>query len=632
MNKQGTNLILEASADAPIQNLQLYGKSEQFTTTGAQLIPFELGAEMTSINGVTKCIPKKDGFRIELNGTSNQTAEFDIRFVGGYKYFEEDSYDEYENLPAGTYYAKISDNRFILNVIAWRGTNITLISTSTGGSFEVQDGDKFRIFIRPSASAVDATVKAIISKQNDSVMYEPYTGGKPSPITDYPQEITSAGDDGSIEVDVGGANLFDAKTSLKTKIESGIVSVNDDGSIMLNGTFNSSNRDFSITLQPGTYYLSCDYGNVFHILAPTDSLWNRSISVDAEQKFSCYISSGVYNNKVIRAMINKGSTALPWEPYKQPQTLTVQTPNGLPGIPVTSGGNYIDSDGQQWICDEVDFKRGKYVQRVTPITLAGSHLQQAFSSEQYGTYVNTNRGGLLRYPSQKLVMSDQYIGVAFDDRTTLVDGFRTYIDNTGKMVIRLPVGDNRSLEEIKVAVDEQKPHFLCALAAPIETDLSEEQMQQFLALRSYYPTTVVTNDEDVWMRVQYLSNDDLPDGPYSEPRSEIGQYYRALSGYTREYPESTCRETALIKCILDGTLEPPFTEPGCATEAYLLDLINNTTTMVEWTPRNDTEKFLAIMIGVTVNDYPSTDCERSFWMARCVEAQLMREAIRNGRI
>lgn len=46
------------------------------------------------------------------------------------------------------------------------------------------------------------------------------------------------------------------------------------------------------------------------------------------------------------------------------QTITLQTPNGLPGIPVTSGGNYTDPQGQQWVCDEVDLERGVKVQRV----------------------------------------------------------------------------------------------------------------------------------------------------------------------------------------------------------------------------------------------------------------------------
>ena len=50
------------------------------------------------------------------------------------------------------------------------------------------------------------------------------------------------------------------------------------------------------------------------------------------------------------------------------QTLTLETPNGLPGIPVTKDGNYTDADGQQWVCDEIDLERGKYVQRLRKIS------------------------------------------------------------------------------------------------------------------------------------------------------------------------------------------------------------------------------------------------------------------------
>lgn len=46
------------------------------------------------------------------------------------------------------------------------------------------------------------------------------------------------------------------------------------------------------------------------------------------------------------------------------QTITLQTPNVLPGIPVTSGGNYTDPSGQQWVCDEVDLEGGVRVHRV----------------------------------------------------------------------------------------------------------------------------------------------------------------------------------------------------------------------------------------------------------------------------
>lgn len=52
-----------------------------------------------------------------------------------------------------------------------------------------------------------------------------------------------------------------------------------------------------------------------------------------------------------------------YSPYRE-QLLTLPTPTGLPGIPVTSGGNYTDQNGQQWVCDEVDLERCVKVQRI----------------------------------------------------------------------------------------------------------------------------------------------------------------------------------------------------------------------------------------------------------------------------
>ena len=68
-------------------------------------------------------------------------------------------------------------------------------------------------------------------------------------------------------------------------------------------------------------------------------------------------------NFLITPQVEPGSTATTYAPYRE-QLLTLLTPNGLPGIPVTSGGNYTDPQGQQWMCDEVDLERGVRVQRV----------------------------------------------------------------------------------------------------------------------------------------------------------------------------------------------------------------------------------------------------------------------------
>lgn len=494
--------------------LKVFGRSEQFTTTGAQLIPFELDAEMTSEDGVAKCVPQKDGFRIELNGTSTQTARSDIRFVGGVNYLEEDSYDEYENLPAGTYYAKISDNRFILNVIAWRGTNITLIATSTGGSFEVQDGDKFRIFIRPSLKAVSGTVQAIISKQDDSVMYEPYTGGKPSPSVDYPQEITSAGDDGNIQVDVTGAQLADISQATN-HAGSDYIQVFDTGFEFTYDEQKVNSRLVSVpcVLKSGeSYILTAERSSqkIYSYLPETNQFlgWNKNF-VPAQNitRISVYVNqgdpSGTY--KVENLMLNEGSTALPYEPYKTPQSLTVQTPNGLPGIPVTSGGNYADENGQQWICDEIDFRRGKYVQRVAWVTFDGSD-DEVWTYEESNTYSR----GFVQIP-----------GCSRKKRNPVICNRRTYSDNISRDTVNsifsnagliYVCGEKTSLAtdaEWRQELSEKPVTVLYELETPIETDLTEEQMATYTNLHTNRPTTVVSATDGAGLELTYKTKKSL---------------------------------------------------------------------------------------------------------------------------
>ncbi len=72
--------------------------------------------------------------------------------------------------------------------------------------------------------------------------------------------------------------------------------------------------------------------------------------------------------------VEEASEATDYEPYRTPQTITITSPTSLPGIPVSSDGNYTDDTGQQWICDEVDLERGVYVQRVYSIIVDGEDV------------------------------------------------------------------------------------------------------------------------------------------------------------------------------------------------------------------------------------------------------------------
>ena len=84
-------------------------------------------------------------------------------------------------------------------------------------------------------------------------------------------------------------------------------------------------------------------------------------------------------------------------------SLLYTTPNGLPGIPVDSGGNYTDAEGQQWVCDEVDFASGKKIQRVGVIN--------SYNSESVGDVYMSSTGQLtagakVLYPLSEPVETD----------------------------------------------------------------------------------------------------------------------------------------------------------------------------------------------------------------------------------
>lgn len=485
----GNPALLENSkGNRGLESLTLYGKSTQVSTTGAQLLPFEVGE-------------KREGLEVFKDGIAISGArKDDIYAVGRSGMGNESSYDDFPLLASGEYYVYSDSASVQLFVVAFRnGINITLGSSMKGvaAKIKVMDGDKFRIFLRLE-EAFNGKVKAMISKtQPTASNYEPYTGGKPSPSPEYPQEIKSVGQDGEIEVKTLGANLFDASTALKTQIDAGLLHINDSGEVVLNGTFGTNNRNFYITLKPGVYCLTG--GAIWHIIASKDSVFDRILTIDEETTYHCYISNGTYNEVVSNPMINAGSTALPYEPYKPAQTIIIPTPNGLSGIPVSSGGNYTDADGQQWVCDEVDFKKGVYVQRVateTPKAKWKNFEETADVPNRYcisGALVNRYRDGSTKCLISHGIYANWGIAPGWALNST------TFYYHPKEDVTK-----EEAKEQILGFINSANPlTFLGQLETPIEKPLTTEQLATYKALRTYSPTTTVANDAEAGMSVGY---------------------------------------------------------------------------------------------------------------------------------
>ena len=324
-----------------------------------------------------------------------------------------------------------------------------------------------------------------------------------------------------------GAQLFDANTILEnTWIDS------DNGSETVVKGFWTSDY---IMIKNGLYFCS-QKGSSRTAFYNSEKEFIRYLGFKGGQievlEGEAYIRiTGTNEYAPQTIMFNEGITALPWEPYtggapspspdypqeiksvgdsgtinvtlsdggSQSQTLPVQTPNGLPGIPVSSDGNYTDADGQQWVCDEVDFKRGVYVQRVGKYIPTGNESISGPSTrdgvDEYvfgcetGAFKNSTNFGLSNkfkyeniFVSNTFTVTDKYIYFRFAEDTQTPESAREVLNGC---------------------------EFWYILATSIETPLSASELAAYAALRTYSPTTVVSNNAGAWMKLGYKTKKSL---------------------------------------------------------------------------------------------------------------------------
>lgn len=194
-----------------------------------------------------------------------------------------------------------------------------------------------------------------------------------------------------------------------------------------------------------------------------------------------------------------------YSPYRE-QLLTLPTPNGLPGIPVTSGGNYTDQNGQQWVCDEVDLERGVKVQRVKVLDINDTSLRLYPSSNSYW-YVSTflpdsslNNTGAKSY---KAVMCQKFPVVSQSDETKYSYPVVAPYGHTDRFELRFraPEALYATIEDFRQTIVGTKVYY--PLATPVETPLTPAEIAAYKALTAYAPDTVVQASDGAGVKLEY---------------------------------------------------------------------------------------------------------------------------------
>lgn len=400
--EEGTRLVLNNPKSGRfcdvLTEFNIYGRSEQKSTTGAQLANLPNKTNVV-INGVTWT--SKDNVVTAIGETGEKVSSTRPEI--------------FYNIPIepGDYYVSGSTN--VVKVIVQFISNSGEYSHHIGDGTFTLTGDERRVTVYLDAaqnSKINNTVKVMLNKGDISLPFEPYTGGIPSPSPEYPQEIKSVGDRQNIKVTLG------------------------------------KDVEYSLRLQ---------------------------------------IPKGEMLNTTVQVSLTK-SKITSYEPYYEEQTATL--PYILNAIPVSSGGNYTDADGKQWIADYIDFKRGKLVRMCERKTL---NTKNGEINEEY-------RLALMVEHAAKQQGDKECIFSAFEwaSWTTCAVGTSVYIKN-----IKKPNNELYTAQELKeLSLDFD---VIYQLAEQQEADLTQEEIEQYKKLSTRTPTTIIENNYNTWMKATYKS-------------------------------------------------------------------------------------------------------------------------------
>jgi hypothetical protein len=294
-----------------------------------------------------------------------------------------------------------------------------------------------------------------------------------TPTPDAPVPIVSAGDGGSLTVKVTGKNRMPPNLKYTDVVEC-FVKKNTPITLVFKGDLVSQGGNILFFDENNNQnWFGIDAGKAeHHITYPVDVT-----------KFQYLLSNMASEN----VCLTWNASSPDYEPYRE-QLLTLPTPNGLPGIPVTSGGNYADSTGQQWVCDEVDLERGVKVQRVNAVDLSTCTVTGTTE------LAVTKRLSIMLpirgrdYKTEALCNKLQFL-VSFSDDTP-----HFYVDTRNAQVF-IPIGAKNP--------EEGEYILFYVLATPIETPLTPDELATYSALTAYGPDTVVQASDGAGIKLDY---------------------------------------------------------------------------------------------------------------------------------
>lgn len=473
------NPSVDDAYEAPLQDLKLYGKSTQVSTTGKNLFDINnedqyysnvlLSHTDTEIVKNSRITPllKIENLEVGTNYTISYHSETDGVINNGQLTYSLSTQNE--QYPTGNFSSRVGNGTATYdNIITFEAPAETIYFI---GSIKKETITQFQI--ERGASKTD---------------YEPYTGGAPSPSPDYPQEITKIEE---VDCLVTGAQLFDLQTVID---RSDTTHALTDTGLSVTGQYYVYTK--GIVVEPNTdmyiyYEKTGDGANRVAIFDESDGLsndnqityfatnggtFNTGNNNQIRLLFYCGFgtsSTSVYNN----VMLNRGTQALPYEPY-QSQHVQFTPPAPL----------YSLLDGS--VADYVDIERGKYVYQLANTVFDGSYETWVKNgSADYTYHITLSDIAPEEVSDGNDILSDRFI--AKRSNATLSSGeFRRGgggVNNV--LVFRYDGLSTDDLDGWKAFLQSNNVFVVYQLATPTEQDIPAETLEALQALKTFNGAT-----------------------------------------------------------------------------------------------------------------------------------------------
>ena len=296
----------------------------------------------------------------------------------------------------------------------------------------------------------------------------------------------------------------------------------------INSFTSSSNEEIENFKQSVDHRLACKFKDLDALLAKITLEIKKNTDAQLEKAFSVFgvtvretgeniILSDATDEK-IRALSIYGKTMQRWDPVleypadlksvgdsgsvtvkisngKDEQLLPIATPEGLPGIPVSEGGNYTDANGQSWICDEIDLKRGVYIKRTNRATVTKTDNGKVIGNNvRFSVKLPVSSVGI-----QKALCSHLHYEYSYGNDTP-----HFYTDG-GFLWMFLPISCGTNAAEITVWLSKNPVDIIYQLAEPIERPLTLAELAAYKKLHTYMPDTTISNGSGAGMLVEYVA-------------------------------------------------------------------------------------------------------------------------------